>query len=452
MAWEPVSQGEKVSYGLVPAGPLAPALGPSGEKNVKKLRGAIAQDQPLVNPYAGPAIQGADDPGKVGRILAIANKVSREGNPGNERLGPIPLQPMSDQTKIGMVTPPGVGSLIGRLGLAGAAQGAGALARGEGVDEAAKGVLKGAASQGVGEAAGVVGKGVRSLLPAGSGTLAKYTADREAALLDDLKSQVPGLAGAKSLRDAFYSQHTRDAIHQAYDDSLEAVKAAGAGKMIQIPESAATAFKLGGTGGFQFPAHLAQRMGGNPLTQAAPGMVSVDAAKAAEAMTGAFKKNPQAYRAVADALDAAGIGDPAARAAYKTFTGYENFMDKIGGMPTGKLDLVKAQQGLGTAAADPLLQRGLADRAASVLMPTGKPIEEGTMRLPGAIAGGLAGGIGLHNFGHGGGGMVGGALAGSWLGAKVPRYTGIPRTPINPEVSMLLNQYLQGALQQHLST
>lgn len=451
MAWEPVSNGEKVSYGLVPPGPLAPALGPSGEKNVAKLRSAIANDTPVINPYAGPLVQGADDPGKLGRILGIANKVSREGNPGNERLGPIPLQPMSDQTKIAMVTPPGAGSLMGRIGLAGAAQGAGALARGEGAETAAKDVLKGAAGQATGEAIGAGVKGVRALLPAGSGTLAKYTADREAAMLNELKQQVPGVANAKSLRDAFYSQATRDAVHQAYDDSLKAVIKAGQGVKIQVPEDAAEAFNLGGTGGFQFPAHLAQRMGGSPLAPGTPGMTTVDAAEAAKAITGAWKKNPAGYRAIADALDTAGIGDPAARGAYKTFIGYENFMDKIKGLKTGKLDLVGAQQGLNTPDADPLLSRGLADRAASVLMPTGKPIEQGTMRLPGAILGGLLGGAGLHNFGHAGGGALGGALAGSWLGAKVPRYTNIPM-PVNPDVSMLLNQYLQGALQQNLST
>lgn len=406
----------------------------SQEEILGKVREFAASPIKPVNPYAGPAIQGADDPGKLGRILGYANK------------NPV----LSDEAKIGLVTPPGVGSLAGRLLMSGGAQGIGAAARGEGAQGAAWGTLKGMASQGFNEAAGAAVKGVRSMLPVGAGGLAKYAADREGALTGEMKQSVPPMQDAKSLRDMFFSQESADKLHQFYDDSLKAVVERGKGQMIQVPEDAAKAFKLGGTGGFQFPAHLAQRMGGNPLAQsAAQGMVNVDAGEAAKAITGAWKKNPEMYRAVADALDNAGISDPAARAAYKTYMGFKNF---IGELPAGKLDLVKAQERLtqpGPSAE--LLKRGLADKANSILNPTGTPVEQGSMRIPGAIVGGTLGSMlpGLGLYGHGAG-MASGAWLGSHIGRGIPQYYNVPRTPINPDVSMLLNQYLQGALQQGL--
>lgn len=412
-----------------------------------------------VNPYAGPAIQGADDPGKLGRILGYANK------------NPV----MSDETKIGLVTPPGVTSvvgklgpvlpktvpLLGRLGLAAGSQATGALARGEGVEEAGKAAAKSAAAQGTGEVIGAGVKGVRALLPVGPGGLAKYTADREAALLDDLKQTVPALKDAKSLRDAFQSQAMRDAVHKAYEDSLEAVKAAGKGKTINLPQDVADTFGLMGAGAGAsakdlkaISKQLGVRRGENVSSILGlgqnQGTVAVDAAKAAEAMTG--RSGDEGYRVIAKALDDAGIGDPAARAAYKTWSGYENFIQRFEGLKTGKLDLVGAQQALNTSKADPLLQRGLADKAATTLMPTGTPIGKSDLRVPGAIVGsaaGLFGGVpGLPHFYSHGGGAIGGALGGYYLGKNMPTFTNVPRSPINPDVSMLLNQYLQGAIQQ----
>lgn len=434
-----------------------PPLTGNIDKDLPPLTGDFNKDMGIAtpmnpNPYAGPIPQGTDDPGKLGRILRIANEVSDKGNPGNERLLGIPLQPMSAEAKIGLVTPPGAGTLIGRIGVAGAAQGAGALARGEGLQGAAQGVLKGAAAQGVGEAIGAGVRGVRTMLPVGARGLAKYAADREGALASEMKQSVPPMKDAKSLRDMFYSQDAADKLHQFYDDSLKAVIERGKGQMIQVPEEAAKAFKLGGTGGFQFPAHLAQRMGGNPLAQGpGQGMVNVDAGEAAKAITGKWKTNKDAYRAIADVLDEAGISDPVARAAYKTYMGFKGL---VGEMPGNKLDLVKVHERLNQPGpSGELLKRSMADKAASILNPTGKPIEQGNMRIPGAIVGGTLGSMlpGLGLYGHGAG-MASGAWLGSHIGRGIPQYYNVPRTPINPDVSMLLQQYLQGALQQNLSS
>lgn len=56
------------------------------------------------------------------------------------------------------------------------------------------------------------------------------------------------------------------------------------------------------------------------------------AARAAEAVLGKGAKQPMLYRRVVDALDAAGIGDPAAREAYKTGYGFMDFVGKSGAL------------------------------------------------------------------------------------------------------------------------
>jgi len=394
-----------------------------------------ANPSPLTDPTKGPVPVGVDTPNQLGRILGIARE---------NRL-------VSPEAKIAMVTP-GAGSFLARLGLAGAGQAAGSAARGDIADapkKAAQGIL--------GQAAGEVPGAIRGLLPTGSGALGKFAADVEGKLTDFLRQRVPALQGISSLRDMLYGQGGHDAVHQAYDAALQQVLAKAKGQKLSIPVDAADALGLGGTGGFQFPAHLAQRMGGGPLNPQAPGTISVDAAEAAKAMTGAWKKHPEAFRAVADALDAAGIGDPAARAAYKTYMGTKGLIDKTGGMPEGKLDLQAAQRGLNTAGPNAeVTRRGLEGDLNKVLIPSGKPITEGTMRGPGAALGAAAGALGsaglhLPIYAHGGG-LVGGAFLGSHLGSKIPRYTNVPTPPINPDVAMLLQRYLQAAGQHVAST
>lgn len=90
-----------------------------------------------INPYAGPAIQGADDPGKLGRILNFALQNREAGM-------------LSPQARIGLVVP-GASSLLGRVMMQGGAQGAGSLARGEGPTQVAKEAAIGGGSQLVGE-------------------------------------------------------------------------------------------------------------------------------------------------------------------------------------------------------------------------------------------------------------------------------------------------------------
>lgn len=173
----------------------------------------------------------------------------------------------------------------------------------------------------------------------------------------DLVAKVPALKGTeisgKGLYDAIYGSGIGK-VSTEFDRALKAVVEKGAGQVVQVPEAVALRYSLtpAASGRSGLPANVqalfdqgARRMGiqpKGPLTETTPGMVGVDAAELAQKMTGSWKKDPQSYRAAAKALDEADIGDPAARAAYKMYTGTGEFINKAKALDaTGTLHLDK---------------------------------------------------------------------------------------------------------------
>ena len=141
-------------------------------------------------------------------------------------------------------------------------------------------------------------------------------------------------ASGKGLYDAIYGSG-KGKVSTAFDEALKDVMVKGKGQIVQIPEEIATRMGLSnqGAGVAGLPANVqalfnrgAQKAG--MRAPGTPGSLGVDAGELAEKMTGLWKKDPQAYRAAANVLDAANIGNPDARGAYKAYVGISDFLDK----------------------------------------------------------------------------------------------------------------------------
>ena len=153
----------------------------------------------------------------------------------------------------------------------------------------------------------------------------------------DLESQVPALAGmeksGKGLYDAIYGSGKKK-VSEAYDTALQEVITKGRGVKVELPADVAA--RLGYEAAADplvgvSPAVIeALRKAGRlpPGAGGTPGRTAVDAGELAEKLTGLWKKDPGAYRAGAAALDAAGVGDPAARGAFKAYSGVSQFVDR----------------------------------------------------------------------------------------------------------------------------
>jgi hypothetical protein len=161
-------------------------------------------------------------------------------------------------------------------------------------------------------------------------------AERGAAeIADDLFKNVPALRGTEAsgrgLYDAIYGTG-KQKVSEAFDEALRLVMKRGAGQQVQLPSEIAErlGFNVAASplAGMSPAVVEALRKAGRLPQGLEAGRVSVDAAALAERVTGLWKKDPKAYRAVVNALDDAGIGDPAARAAYKTWAGTADFIDK----------------------------------------------------------------------------------------------------------------------------
>ena len=327
--------------------------------------------QGVPDPTKGPVPVGVDTPSKFFRILGIAEEQRRVGGAGDNRLGPIPLPVVSPETQIALAAP-GAATLLGRLGVQAGAQGVGSLARGEGLGEAAKNAAVGAGGQLVGEGiSGVARLGFNAaahkLAQSKVGqqnafnkaftdtlnTVEKQVFEKQAqahkdkatkAIMTDLKAKVPALKDfpddIKGLLDTFYGKGP-ELVSKDFDAAMKAAAEKAKGTLIPLPIDAANALNLKGTGGgFQIPPQIAARIQGPLKDQlsAEAGVVKVDAAEAIEAMIGKSRKFPTAYRAVANALDDAGLGDAEARQAYKSFMGPYELIDKVKGLKGEQLN------------------------------------------------------------------------------------------------------------------
>lgn len=307
--------------------------------------------------------------------------------------------------------------------------------------EAIKGTgpLSAIKATGAGAGGSLAGSGLAAGVKSIASPLLKKAADTKVAsqLTDYLKEKVPAWSGMKTLGQMLYSQRGINRLHEAYDEALKDVVTKGAGKEIVIPEDVARKLGVGMKG-----------MVASKITtgQGMPNSVAVDAGELAQKMTGKWKGMSGAYRVAANALDTAGIGDPAARAAYKTAMGVREYMNKAGalGKSGRQFDLMAAQSKLGSKqAVDELLKRGIGQDVIDMLLPEGaKAITKGTQKVPGAILGVLSGMAGGHGAGLPGIGLggAGGEFIGQRLGQMIPKYGNLPATPAANAITQLLSR------------
>ena len=331
-----------------------------------------------------------------------------------------------------------------------AAAGGGPLSIGrKGVEGAAGGLAGGLIGKGIGKAATALGG------------LGRYSEDIGSQIAAKLKETVPAYSAfeptVKGLKEMLYGSGEK-ALHTAYDKALTDVIAKGKGQIVQVPEDIATRMGLSnqGAGVAGLPANVqalfnrgAQKANattlGAPIGMGGtPGSLGVDAAELAQKMTGLWQKDPSAYRAAASALDAAGIGDPTARTAYKTAMGVKDFLGKL---PAEGFDVLKAQGDLLGPRSKALSGRGL-DEIRDILAPqgVGQMPSKGTLAGPLGVLGGITGlgigGVAGGHLGHAGAlGPFGGVGGGAWLGQKVgshiPVTKGLPPTRIQELLKQL---------------
>lgn len=397
--------------------PSLPELSGDINKDLSPLTGSIEKD--LGPAPATPLSPPKPAMGSMGIPADIQARVERPFG--------LPKMPVAPAT----LAVPGASSLLGRVGLQGLAGGAEALAQGKGPLAAVKGA-------GAGAAGGLIGEGVSAGVKSAVSPLLKKAADTQVAgkLTDYLKEKVPAWAGMKTLGQMLYSQRGYNRLHEAYDQSLKDVITKGAGKEIVVPEDVARKLGVG----------LKGMVASKTAAPGMPNSVAVDAGELAQKMTGKWKgMSAGAYRAAANALDSAGIGDPEARAAYKVAMGVQNYLNsaKALGKSGREFDLMAAQSKLGDKkAVDELRRRGLGD-VIDLILPEGqKAITKGTQKVPGAIGGVLGGLLG----GHGGGGIgmgiggAGGEFIGQRLGQMAPKYGNLPATPAANTITQLLSR------------
>lgn len=307
---------------------------------------------------------------------------------------------------LGSLLAPGktlLGRAVSQAGVSGglkAVSGASPLKAAEAAGGAALGQLGGeVAMKGLGKAFSA------TQLPRYATTIADSVSKR-------LQEAVPPWKGMAGLKDMFFSQTGWNKLHQFADTYMKDAMKRGENKFIQVSMDDAKALGIK-----ELVANA------NPTITT----VGINAGKAVEAATGKWTKNAGLYARVMGALDEAGVGDPAARKAYKTAMGLRAYFMKQGAIrPDGSLDLVKAQAGLVKGkSVDELLKRGLG-AFSELLMPGGKAIQTGTLKTPLGIAGGILGGVGGHSFGLLPIGSLFGAYHGARLGQRIPTYSNIP--------------------------
>lgn len=416
------------------------------------LAEAISQQYPN---FAGALVKPVVPAPAQGPLSAIKNFITAP--PGTTGLPTIPRPP------IGLALGPGAGlatSLLTRsLGQGGTAA-ADAAMKGERsplalATEAGKGAAFSAGAEKVlGPLANFISrqvgaKGAKAAYETAKGTHADDTAKQ---IAQDLIDRVPALKGTeasgKGLYDAIYGAG-KGKVSAAFDDALKEVIEKGAGKQVQLPS--AIAEKLGFAGGAGDPLagvspsviEALRKAGRLPAgAGGTPGQAMVDAAELAKKVTGLWRKDPQAYRAAVRALDEAGIGDPAARAAYKAHTGISEFVDKAKALNAeGALDPEKILKALADLKKVGILQRrGLGSGTEGVIQQSArggpKPPEISTAQIPwyarhamgaapGAAIGSAAGPLGASA----------GGILGAILGHQVLPKEIVTKGPLSPTVN-----------------
>ena len=118
-------------------------------------------------------------------------------------------------------------------------------------------------------------------------------------------------------------------------------------------------------------------------------------------MLGKWKQFPGEYRRAAAALDAAGVGDAAARAAYRIGSGAIEYLNATKSLTGESLNLEKAMAGLmNTKTWNMLRRRGMQDFAQILRGGEAEPVKKATAGPLAKAAGGLGGFVGGMPVGH----------------------------------------------------
>ena len=129
-------------------------------------------------------------------------------------------------------------------------------------------------------------------------------------------------------------------------------------------------------------------------------MALADAGNAAKNLVGKWKKFPSEYRRVAEALDQAGIGDPAAREAYRWGSGTIQYLNATKALVGEKFHPENAMAGLvNTKTWEMLRRRGMQSFAKTIRGAEHEPITSTSPTGKGLI-GGIAGAAAGSATGH----------------------------------------------------
>jgi len=255
----------------------------------------------------------------------------------------------------------------------------------------------------------------------------KYINETMQKLGSYLKDNVPAFASfpatLRGVQQMFYSNRGNKKLHEMFDESLQAVVDRGKATDLPIPRKVAVALGIPEKGVVQAPP---APMGAGPVPE---DMVVVNAADAAKAAVGKWKTRPSEYRAINQALDAADVGDPAIRKAYKLAMGTKTYLEKSKAWNGQQYVPENAQKALTSPASKELLRRDLGDVIDIILPENQRVMQKGSYKVPGAILGGAAGGMTagsmMPGIGHLGG-AAGGSYVGARIGGSLPKYTNVP--------------------------
>jgi hypothetical protein len=213
--------------------------------------------------------------------------------------------------------------------------------------------------------------------------------------MDALKKDIPEFKdlpkGSEGMKQYMFGKGY-NIIHEGYDKAIQDLVGQAKGQMIQVSPETAAAFGLKTSGPELSPqVRDLLKAAGKEVPPA-----GYDAAHAITAITGKWKKNPDAYREVADALSEAGLVNPMSEK-YKTAIGLQTFLQKSGAMKeTGVVDPALLQKAFyDVEKVHELQRRGLGDVSSGKLqaflggpgafketpMPT-KPIPQAMPREP----------------------------------------------------------------------
>lgn len=190
-------------------------------------------------------------------------------------------------------------------------------------------------------------------------------------IADAFKAQVPAWkdypSDTKGLLDMVYGKGPQ-AVSEQFDQAMKSAVETAKGKMIQVPVEDIKALGLKPQADPLAGLSPAARealvragkipAGGGPLNPTG----AVDAADVLSAVIGKWRNDPGLYRRVMGVLDQAGIGDPKARAEYKSAQALINYVDKTGALRGEVLNAEKVLGGFTkTKTVNELRRRGQGD-------------------------------------------------------------------------------------------